>query len=61
MKNNFERFSERTRNRNKSVSNKVITKLKHSSEDENINDKNDYNDSYEDYLISPDNSLDNKL
>ena len=61
MKNIFDRFSERSRNRNKSVSNKFITKLKHSSEDENINDKNDYNDSYEDYLISPDNSLDNKL
>ena len=52
-----DRYSER--NRIKSVYNKSGPKLKQSSKDNKINDFNDYNDSYEDYLISPENSLDN--
>ncbi len=56
-----DRYSERNRNRIKSVYNKSGPKLKQSSKDNKINDINDYNDSYEDYLISPEISLNNKL
>ena len=56
-----DRYSERNRNKIKSVYNKSGPKLKQSSKDNKINDFNDYNDSYENYLISPEISLDNKL
>ena len=57
--NYFEKNFHRIRNRNKSVYNNLNCKLGESSDD-NIKDKNDYNDSYEDYLISPECSLDHK-
>ena len=56
----LERFSGRNRSRNKSVFSKFGPKLKQSTEDDNIRDFNDYNDSYEDYLISPEYSFDKK-
>ena len=60
-KRNFlDRYSQRNRSRNKSLYNKAGPKLKQSSKDSKIDDLNDYNDSYEDNLISPDISLDNK-
>ena len=34
--------------------------IKNTLEEEDINDQKDYNDSYEDYLISPDNSFEKK-
>ena len=57
--NYFEKNYNRIRNRNKSVYNNLNFKLGDSSDD-NIKDKKDYNDSYEDYLISPECSLDHK-
>ena len=56
----LERFSGRNRSRNKSVFSKFGPKLKQSTEDDNIRDFKDYNDSYEDYLISPEYSFDKK-
>ena len=56
----LERFSAKARNRNNSVYSQMNCKLKQSSKDKH-NDKKYYNDSYEDYLISPECSLDNKL
>ena len=60
LKRNQERFSERNRNRNKSVYNKFSLRLKKISEEDKIFDMKDYNDSYEDILISLDNSSDKK-
>ena len=59
-KDNYEKNNERnrTRSRNKSVHNKIIPNWKKSYEEEEvINDKNDYNDSYQDNLISPEDSF----
>ena len=60
IKKNSERISQRNKIRNKSVYNKVAPQLKNTLEEEHINDQKDYNDSYEDYLISPDNSFEKK-
>ena len=54
-----ETFCERNRNRIKSLYNKNGPNLKQ-LEKEEINDNKDYNDSYQDYSISLENSLDNK-
>ena len=56
-----DRYSQKNRSRNKSVYNKGgRPKLKQLSKDNKIDDMKDYNDSYEDYLISPEISLDKK-
>ena len=60
IKKTNERFSDRNKIRNKSVYNKFAPQLKHPLENEISNDQKDYNDSYEDYLISLENSFEKK-
>ena len=60
-KNSVDRFYVRNRSRNKSLFCKYVPNLKQPIEEESITDLKDYNDSYEDYLISPEYSIDKKL
>ena len=55
----LQRFS--ARNRNRTVYSSFSSRIRELEEIQRIKDKRDYNDSYEDFLISPENSLDSKL